>query len=79
MKTTSKYASLVAFVIMMGLITFPVLSSVPIGRVITTTSTAYAQSQSESEEQQSQPAEEEQSTYSTTRVDRQMLLNTVHH
>ena len=78
MKTTSKYASLVAFVIMIGSITFPVLSSVPIGRVITTTSTAYAQSQSESESR-SQPAEEEQGTYSTTRVDRQMLLNTVHH
>jgi hypothetical protein len=60
MKTTSKYAlTFLAFVIMAGLMAFPVLSSVPNESITTTAATVYAQSQSESQQQTSQPPEEQ--------------------
>jgi hypothetical protein len=58
MKTTNNYAALVTFVVMAGLIAFPVLSSLP-NKPITTATTVYAQSQSESQQQTSQPPEEQ--------------------
>ena len=41
MKTTNNYATLVAFVMMAGLIAFPVLNSLP-SKPITTATTVYA-------------------------------------
>lgn len=60
MNMTSKYAlTFLAFVIMAGLMAFPVLSSVPNESITTTAATVYAQSQSESQQQTSQSPEEQ--------------------
>ena len=59
MKTTNKYATLVAFVMIAGLIAFPVLNSLPSKSITMTATTVYAQSQSESKQQTSQPPEEQ--------------------
>lgn len=60
MKTISRYATLVAFIIMAGLIAFPVINASSLGKTaIISATTVYAQSQSESQQQGSQPPEEQ--------------------
>ena len=51
---TSRYATLIAFIVMIGLIAFPVIIASPLA------STVYAQSQSSSQQQTSPPPKEQE-------------------
>jgi Domain of Unknown Function (DUF1259) len=60
MKIISRYPTLIAFIIMTGLIAFPVINSSSLDKTTITSAVAvYAQSQRESQQQTSQPPEEQ--------------------